>query len=1309
MRNTTTIWVLVASGVIAGCGEPVESNLASVPEPEPFSVTASVTGGDSAAEGVANAALDFEISLSEAAPDDIDIQYETRPGSASADSDYASRSGTITIPSGSLTASIAVAIVDDFLDEPDETVNVAITSVSSGTIATGSASGTIVDNDAEPTLSIASASVVEGNAGDTPVNFDLTMNRVSGFDVSVDFATSDITAIAGEDYTAGTGTVTIPAGSRRGIVTIQVSGDTIDESNETFNVTISNPVNVQTGTATVVGMIVNDDDGNPPPAVVSIADAAAVGESAGGSTLVFPVSLSAASGVDLDVQYQTEDDTAQSGSDYTGVAATVTIPAGETSATIDVGILDDASDEPDESLNVRLLSVSAGGVIGTAVASGNIVDDDDPPGLAIADAARAEGNSGQSNLNFVVTPDVRSGLPITIDFQTTDGTALAGDDYVGASGQLVIPAGATSGTIPVAVIGDADFEPDETFTVSLTSALNAVIGDGDAVGTISNDDGEPELSVADVQVTEGDDGQVAMTFVVSLSGQSQNDVTFDFATTDGSATAPADYDATSGTRVIAAGAASIDVLVQVNGDTEDENNESFQFDIVSATGAAIADGSATGTIVDDDGELVSGLDSRPVNGTCIAPDRPIVSTEIGTEVAFPNLPSLIQPVGLLRAPGDNSQWYVIEKDGRILRFNNASNVSTTSTFIDIRSPSDPIDVDSSRSESGLLGMAFHPDYGNGNWFVYLSYMIEGGGGIGPHISIVSRFESKDNGQTLDATDAVEVLRMAQPFGNHNGGQIAFGPDGLLYIGFGDGGSSGDPGDRAQNTRNLFGSMLRIDVDNGAPYGIPASNPFAGNALCDDGSGSSACPEIFAWGLRNPWKWSFDEPTGQLWVGDVGQNSREEIDIVERGGNYGWRCREGSTTFDTSGVCPNNLIDPVIEYDHGVGNSITGGYVYRGAAIPELAGRYVFADFAQGKLFASVDNGNGTFDYEQLLDTSFLVAAFAQEPNGELLFLNYGAGDIRRLVQSGGSSNDQVATTLSASGCVDPANPSQPAAGLIPYDINAPFWSDGAAKERWYALPDNRNVTVNSQGDWQFPTGSVLMKHFRLNGQLIETRLFMRHTDGSWAGYSYEWNDAGTDADRLFVGKTEAIGGQNWIYPSGAECMQCHTQAAGFTLGPEHGQLNRDFMYPSTGRTANQLVTADAIDVLANPLPDSPDNLPRFADPFDTAQPLDARARAYLHSNCAGCHRPGGPTPSDMDLRHATSLASTNTCDVAPTSGDLGIAGARIVDPGSAATSVLVERTARRDSHGMPPLGSNIVDSGGVQLLADWVNSLASCP
>jgi uncharacterized repeat protein (TIGR03806 family) len=280
--------------------------------------------------------------------------------------------------------------------------------------------------------------------------------------------------------------------------------------------------------------------------------------------------------------------------------------------------------------------------------------------------------------------------------------------------------------------------------------------------------------------------------------------------------------------------------------------------------------------------------------------------------------------------------------------------------------------------------------------------------------------------------------------------------------------------------------------------------------------------------------------------------------------------------------------------------------------------------------------------------------------------------------------------------------------LIPYAPAAPFWSDNATKERWLAIPNGTSIARGADGDFSFPNGTVLMKHFRLNNQLVETRLFMRHPDGEWAGYTYEWNAQRTDATLVQGGKTVTVGSQSWIFPSGNDCLTCHTEAAGRSLGLEAAQLNRDFTYASTGRTANQLRTLDAITMFTTPLGD-PALQPSMPDPSDTSAPLAQRARAYLHTNCAQCHRTGGPTPSSIDLRYATLLSSTNACGVSPQSGDLGIgAAARIIAPGSAANSVLVARMNRRDANAMPPLASAIVDAQGVALVQQWINSLTTC-
>jgi len=700
-----------------------------------------------------------------------------------------------------------------------------------------------------------------------------------------------------------------------------------------------------------------------------------------------------------------------------------------------------------------------------------------------------------------------------------------------------------------------------------------------------------------------------------------------------------------------------------------------------------------------------GLDARPSNLTCVAPDRGTGSVDVEIEREFESL-SFSQPLAMLQAPGDSSRWFVLEKGGRVRVF--ADDPNTTSflpDFINLAA----ITNFSASGEGGLLGMAFHPDF-DANGEVFLSWTDSGS----PLTSIIARFDVNAGGETLNAGSRADILRLEQDFSNHNGGNIAFGPDGYLYIGFGDGGSGGDPNARAQETRNLLGAMLRIDVDGGTPYAIPPDNPFAGGATCpaDPDMLTNDCPEIFAWGLRNPWRWTFDAATGDLWAGDVGQGSFEEIDLIELGGNYGWDCREGAHNFNMPAAScgmATNLIDPVHEYPRSEGVSVTGGYVYRGTALPDLVGSYLFADFGSGRFWRLVDDGAGGLTDEILIDTSLAIASFGQRNDNELYLVDIGGGGLYKIVPGPGASNPSpVPALLSDTGCMADTDASQPGSGLIPYSVTAPFWSDDADKTRWLAIPNGTDIELEADGHFAFPPGSVLVKQFHLGGELIETRLLMRHPDGAWAGYSYQWDDQLGDGVLAAGGAVENIQSQDWIFPSTAQCNVCHTAAAGNTLGLETLQLNGDLTYPSTGRTANQLATLDDVFVLDGLVGD-PATLDSLVDPFDSAESLANRARSYLHTNCAQCHRPGGPAPTDLDLRYRTTLVQTNACDAAPQNGDLGLGGAaRIIAPGNAAQSVLVERMSRRDANGMPPLASSLVDTAGVALVESWIDGLNSC-
>ncbi len=336
--------------------------------------------------------------------------------------------------------------------------------------------------------------------------------------------------------------------------------------------------------------------------------------------------------------------------------------------------------------------------------------------------------------------------------------------------------------------------------------------------------------------------------------------------------------------------------------------------------------------------------------------------------AFPDL-TFSRPVLMLQAPG-GSDWYVLEQGGRIIRFADRTDADSVSLFAELRSL-----VDDRYSESGLLGAAFHPRFAE-TGEVFLSYTRAGQ----PLTSVVARFNTTGGGR-LDRVSRSEVLEVAQPFRNHNGGHIAFGPDGYLYLGLGDGGSGGDPQGNGQNRNTLLGAILRLDVDAARPYAVPPDNPFV------EGGGRS---EIFAYGLRNPWRFSFDRATGALWAGDVGQNRVEEIDVIERGGNYGWNLREGSEPFRPGAGVETGLIEPVAEYSHALGCSVTGGAVYRGSALPTLKGVYVFGDFCSGRIWG-LDTDSGGRRAVQIAKTDLQIASFAEAHDGRLFVLDLRGG------------------------------------------------------------------------------------------------------------------------------------------------------------------------------------------------------------------------------------------------------------------------------------------------------------------------------
>ena len=358
------------------------------------------------------------------------------------------------------------------------------------------------------------------------------------------------------------------------------------------------------------------------------------------------------------------------------------------------------------------------------------------------------------------------------------------------------------------------------------------------------------------------------------------------------------------------------------------------------------------------------------------------AAQVTVERAFPSL-TFTNPISIHQPPGDDTRWFLIEKGGRVLMFPNDDAAATVSVSADFS----PLVDDT--GEGGLLGVAFQPSFsGSGN--VYFYYTETGPGPSTPLVSSLVRYTINISG-IIDTGSGNVILSVDQPETNHNGGDIKFGPDGYLYVALGDGGGVGDPNGNGQDTTTLLGSMLRIDVDGGSPYAIPAGNVFA--------SSSTDMPEIYAWGLRNPWRFSFDELTGDLWSGDVGQGAWEEIDLVTSGGNYGWNIEEGDHCFSPPVGCDDTgLIDPVFEYGRTEGQSVTGGYVYRGSSMPAFQGHYLFADWGSGDIWG-FDASSVLPEVKLLADTDMRIVSFAQDGNSELYVVDYSGGGIYRLVQT----------------------------------------------------------------------------------------------------------------------------------------------------------------------------------------------------------------------------------------------------------------------------------------------------------------------
>lgn len=678
--------------------------------------------------------------------------------------------------------------------------------------------------------------------------------------------------------------------------------------------------------------------------------------------------------------------------------------------------------------------------------------------------------------------------------------------------------------------------------------------------------------------------------------------------------------------------------------------------------------------------------------------------------AFPGL-EIKQPLVLLPEPGTD-RLFILQHlgswsgPGRILAARDDPAATETELLLEI---------------DGLaVGMAFHPDYErNGYLYVGLSGPLEGR----EHSTQVWRY-TVDRRPPHRIDPASKSLIIAWDSNGHDGGDLDFGNDGYLYISSGDGSSGSDAHLTGQRIDDLLGSVLRVDVDRpdpGREYGVPADNPFVDRP--------GARPELWAYGLRNPWRLSFDRESGQLWVGNNGQDIWEQVYLIRKGGNYGWSLTEGKSIFQAGREAgPDPILPPAADHHHSEARSITGGRVYRGPSLPELTGTYIYGDWSTGRVWGIRHDGEAVTEHRELVDTPFAITGFGTDHRGELYVIDQLTG-FYRLEPS--TEADRPAhpfpTRLSESGLFASVADHGPHPAALTFEVVAPQWADGADMQRFALLPGMERVARepqrNAGGAWTLPEGSVLVQTLSLDrfgddGQpahkRIESRLLVRQ-QGEWTGYSYRWNDQQTDAElvpsagdavEIEVPDPAAPGGfrdQTWRFPSRAECLICHSRAAGFVLAFNPEQLDRDRDYG--GVVANQLRTFEHIGLFQGEPPERGPDRPRLVDPHDPRAPIEARARSYLHVNCAVCHTHEGGGNSPMEMALTTPTQAMRLIGRPAEHSQFDIPDARLIAPGDPDRSVLFQRISRRRTGQMPPLGTNEVDRAAVQLFTEWIRGL----
>ena len=586
----------------------------------------------------------------------------------------------------------------------------------------------------------------------------------------------------------------------------------------------------------------------------------------------------------------------------------------------------------------------------------------------------------------------------------------------------------------------------------------------------------------------------------------------------------------------------------------------------------------------------------------------------------------------------------------------------------------------------IYSVLFDPGYGE-NHFVYLfrngpvAGKLKGNG--------ISRYVvTQEPHPHIDPASELPILQWAS--GGHDGGDMDFGPDGLLYLTTGDGSGDSDQLNSGQTLDDLLGAVLRIDVRGATkerPYTIPPDNPF-----CDK---PGARGEIWAYGLRNPWRMDIDPVSGQVWVGNNGQDLQETAHLVQAGSNYGWSVFEGSHPFYTNRqLGPTPPVKPTIEHPHSAFRSLTGGVVYRGGKWQDLDGAYLYGDYSTGRIWGAKHDGQQMIWHRELADTQLSLTAFRALPNGDLLMTDHlGHGIYRLIGNSPAARTEPFPLTLSGTGLFENG---QPAEGVVAYEVNAPAWTDGAIARHWMAVPAGQTVSYANDTAWGFSDGAVLVQTLSLpDKHPVETRIMLRQ-QGEWAGYSYRWNAAGTDADLvpregLTVDLPATGGNRSWRFPGRSECASCHARAANYLLGVNGVQLHR----------GSQLDDMAGLGFLKGLPPSKPGPI---TNPYDAAAGLEARALAYLHVNCSMCHVESGGGNANMELRLGNSRERMAVFDIRPQHATFGLPDAMLVSPGHPGNSVLLHRLSGRGpgSGQMPPLGTARVDEAAVALMAGWI-------